>query len=676
MGRFRHLHPLLLCLPLLISALTNKEKKLIVDKHNFYRSKSDPPAANMRTLSWDSTLEELATSYAAKCIWEHNEERGHRGENLFLMSGSGLDVDMGLADWHNERDFYNFTANTCQEGQMCGHYTQMVWATTERVGCGEKFCEKVEGFEDGNMYLLVCNYEPPGNFQGQKPFTVGAPCSACPETHTCKESLCGDVDIEQKENSTNLPDTTSELPPDAELAPYTIELASYTIMMEPYTITMAPYTITMAPDTQSELVPDTQSELVPDTQSELVPGTTSQLISEKQSEITSDATTVLEADITTAKTESDPTPPPLPTKSSPPVPTTTLSPIMPTTISSTTTSEQILDLTPSSPEDSSIGSPQTPLDLSPQIELGTTDDSRSILPVTTMEHTSLDQGADHSNVNTQPTEKQKDDKIIEEPGRQSNPTTKSPGDYTVSAKTDMILESIVQPTPDHPSKSLGSPSPLQATSDQTFYKDGPNTGEVPTMVTITSSSKKLLEEGVSVLVDKDHPKDRPVQATPKPLHLLMSSSKDLSKGQKDKKDPYSEPRTAQKLNKEKEKSKQKSNLTFFPKKDRLKPKFFSKGVKWGFKSGFSERSYLGNHVSSPRLGQAHRSACPYPCLQSPATFPLYQTNIVSPWGGQLHKDSFKAMAKKPCKRFGYKRGVYSLYLPSKNMEENLTQPKS
>ncbi|XP_077350127.1 uncharacterized protein LOC144000269, partial [Lithobates pipiens] len=332
----------------------------------------------------------------------------------------------------------------------------MVWAHTERIGCGQKFCEKIEGFEDGNMYLLVCNYEPPGNYEGKKPFMVGAPCSACVETHTCKGSLCGDVDIEQKENSTNLPDTTSELPPDAELAPYTIELASYTIMMAPYTITMAP-----------------------DTQSELVPGTTSQLISEKQSEMTSDSTMVLEADITTAKTVSDPTP----TKSSPPVPT--LSHIMPTT-----TSEQILDLTPSSPEDSSIGSPQTPRDSSPQTERGTTDDSPSILPATTMENTSLDRGADHS----QPTEKQKDGEITKEPGGQSHTdspltTPKSPADYT-----DKILESFVQPTPELPSKSLGAPSHLQATSDSTFYKDGPNTGEGPTMRTIPSPSKKLSKQ--------------------------------------------------------------------------------------------------------------------------------------------------------------------------------------
>ncbi|MEE6515186.1 hypothetical protein FKM82_023729 [Ascaphus truei] len=111
--------------------------------------------------SWDTSLEELAKSYAAQCIWDHNKNRGYIGENLFLTSGPVLDLDFGLADWHQEKDYYNFTTTVCQEGQMCGHYTQMVWAGTQRVGCGQNFCEKIEGFDEPNIYLLVCNYEPP-----------------------------------------------------------------------------------------------------------------------------------------------------------------------------------------------------------------------------------------------------------------------------------------------------------------------------------------------------------------------------------------------------------------------------------------------------------------------------------------------------------------------------------
>ncbi|OCT57313.1 peptidase inhibitor 16 [Xenopus laevis] len=171
-------------------ALNDDEKRIILEKHNFYRSQTEPSASDMIKLTWDTALEKLAKSYAEKCIWEHNKDRGFIGENLFVMSGSSLDVVLGLDDWHKERDYYNFTTGTCQEGQMCGHYTQVVWAGTERVGCGQKFCEKLEGVDDENMYLLVCNYEPPGNFEGESPYKEGIRCSECPPDHVCLDSLC------------------------------------------------------------------------------------------------------------------------------------------------------------------------------------------------------------------------------------------------------------------------------------------------------------------------------------------------------------------------------------------------------------------------------------------------------------------------------------------------------
>ena len=45
---------------------------------------------------------------------------------------------------------------------MCGHYTQIVWETTQKVGCAKIQCD---GFD-----LWVCNYDPPGNWVGEKPY--------------------------------------------------------------------------------------------------------------------------------------------------------------------------------------------------------------------------------------------------------------------------------------------------------------------------------------------------------------------------------------------------------------------------------------------------------------------------------------------------------------------------
>lgn len=89
--------------------------------------------------TWDKELEALAQSYAEKCIWDHNKERGRRGENLFAMAPT-LELEFAVEDWNGEEKFYNLTTSTCVPGQMCGHYTQVPTAGVEgwllsRAGC-------------------------------------------------------------------------------------------------------------------------------------------------------------------------------------------------------------------------------------------------------------------------------------------------------------------------------------------------------------------------------------------------------------------------------------------------------------------------------------------------------------------------------------------------------------
>ncbi|XP_075409914.1 peptidase inhibitor 16-like [Tenrec ecaudatus] len=194
-----HHLPLLLWLPLLMllatsgtaGALTKEEKVLVVDAHNKYRSQTNPPAANMLRMNWDEKLASIATGYAKKCIWAHNPDRGRVGENLYAISGNGLDVQKATTDWYQELDFYNFTTGVCQQGKMCGHYTQVVWAKSEKIGCGSHLCPKLKNVPESNVHILVCNYAPPGNVVGEQLYEVGPPCSACPAGYPCEESLCG-----------------------------------------------------------------------------------------------------------------------------------------------------------------------------------------------------------------------------------------------------------------------------------------------------------------------------------------------------------------------------------------------------------------------------------------------------------------------------------------------------
>ena len=46
---------------------------------------------------------------------------------------------------------------------MSGHYTQVIWAATTRVGCGRVTCTR----QSQQWTLVVCNYSPRGNVLGQ-----------------------------------------------------------------------------------------------------------------------------------------------------------------------------------------------------------------------------------------------------------------------------------------------------------------------------------------------------------------------------------------------------------------------------------------------------------------------------------------------------------------------------
>ncbi|XP_064332521.1 peptidase inhibitor 16 isoform X2 [Camelus dromedarius] len=190
-------------------ALSEEEKHMMVELHNLYRAQVSPPAANMLQMRWDEELAAFAKAYAQQCVWGHNKERGRRGENLFAIT-DGLDVPLAMEEWHHEHEHYNLSAATCAAGQMCGHYTQVVWARTERIGCGSHFCEKLQGVDETNIHLLVCNYEPPGNVKGQRPYQEGTPCSQCSSGYRCKNSLC--EPIRGPEEAQDLPHLVAEAP--------------------------------------------------------------------------------------------------------------------------------------------------------------------------------------------------------------------------------------------------------------------------------------------------------------------------------------------------------------------------------------------------------------------------------------------------------------------------------
>jgi hypothetical protein len=157
-----------------------------LDPHNAARAGtlagvtvSPVPTPALPALTWSAAAEAVAQAWAKRCVYEHNSGRNadgiSRGENIAATAPGGrADATpayvVGL--WAGEWPDYTYATNTCAVGRVCGHYTQVVWRSTTRVGCAKATCTVNSPFGAGAQTwdFFVCDYEPPGNYVGQRPY--------------------------------------------------------------------------------------------------------------------------------------------------------------------------------------------------------------------------------------------------------------------------------------------------------------------------------------------------------------------------------------------------------------------------------------------------------------------------------------------------------------------------
>jgi pathogenesis-related protein 1 len=145
----------------------------MLDAHNQARASARPtPKPALPALQWSADAAKLAEAWAAKCTFEHNPKRGPFGENLAAATPGAWKTPDVVKDWNAESAHYNLGKNTCAPGKVCGHYTQLVWRNTTHVGCAVRTCTKNSPFGSNfpTWEFWVCNYTPPGNFIGQRPY--------------------------------------------------------------------------------------------------------------------------------------------------------------------------------------------------------------------------------------------------------------------------------------------------------------------------------------------------------------------------------------------------------------------------------------------------------------------------------------------------------------------------
>jgi len=150
------------------AGLTPAQTEETLRAHNAWRRR-----AGVTPLRWDAELaaraqaraEELA---AGGCTIRHGRLPWNIGENLYQASplrreGRRDAVFAATAThvvdvWGAESTDYSHADGTCAPRRQCGHYTQIVWASTQTVGCGRSICPS-------RGQVWVCNYYPAGNIR-------------------------------------------------------------------------------------------------------------------------------------------------------------------------------------------------------------------------------------------------------------------------------------------------------------------------------------------------------------------------------------------------------------------------------------------------------------------------------------------------------------------------------
>uniref|UniRef100_A0A0N4ZLS3 SCP domain-containing protein n=1 Tax=Parastrongyloides trichosuri TaxID=131310 RepID=A0A0N4ZLS3_PARTI len=149
---------------ILLFVITSKDKLKLkfnstfkfYDETNCYREghQADP-------LEIDNDLQAQAQAYADKLLSDdqgliHSDSGGAYGENLAWVSDESI-ADTSVKMWYDENADYDYSSPGFSGDT--GHFTQLVWKGSQKVGCGI-------ASGSGGVYT-VCQYKPPGNYEGE-----------------------------------------------------------------------------------------------------------------------------------------------------------------------------------------------------------------------------------------------------------------------------------------------------------------------------------------------------------------------------------------------------------------------------------------------------------------------------------------------------------------------------
>ncbi len=149
--------------------------RIALQSHDQVRAGATPaPSPPLPEMQWSDQVESVAAEWASRCMYQHNAGRGDLGENIAASSPGYWPTIAGVVQaWASEAPDYDYASNTCNApaDRTCGHYTQIVWRSSTLVGCAYARCTQNSPFTGFPTWdFWVCDYSPPGNWVGQRPY--------------------------------------------------------------------------------------------------------------------------------------------------------------------------------------------------------------------------------------------------------------------------------------------------------------------------------------------------------------------------------------------------------------------------------------------------------------------------------------------------------------------------
>lgn len=139
----------------------------MLTRHNAYRTD-----VGIDNLGWNETLatkaqEMIDTMAADNCSKENGTEHTY-GENISYYVTSIINTAQYVDEFwaKNPRGYFDIETKTCEDGQDCSPYTQIIWRNTKTLGCGRTI--SCPGNPPNDLYL--CLYYPKGNVPDELPY--------------------------------------------------------------------------------------------------------------------------------------------------------------------------------------------------------------------------------------------------------------------------------------------------------------------------------------------------------------------------------------------------------------------------------------------------------------------------------------------------------------------------